>query len=136
VTAEAGLAVLSSHLGIDLSPFPLDAPLCELKVDGGTHQAMVDRLAQFAGHDRTLREAVRKYGMDFMCPQIAGTPEQVATHLQGLFESGCADGFVLTPILYPDTIEAFVRGVVPILQERGVYRKDYAASTLRGNLNS
>jgi hypothetical protein len=46
---------------------------------------------------------------------------------------GC-DGFVLMPPYLPEGLEMFVDHVVPILQQRGLYRTEYEARTLRGNL--
>ena len=49
------------------------------------------------------------------------------------FESAGADGFIITTQV-PHTLDTFVEKVVPILQQRGIYREDYEADTLRGNL--
>jgi alkanesulfonate monooxygenase SsuD/methylene tetrahydromethanopterin reductase-like flavin-dependent oxidoreductase (luciferase family) len=48
--------------------------------------------------------------------------------------SGAADGFVVSPAFLPDTFEDFVDGVVPILQDKGLFRRDYEGTTLRDHL--
>lgn len=49
-------------------------------------------------------------------------------------EGEACDGFNLMPPLLPEGLETFVEKVVPILQERGVYRKEYEGKTLRDHL--
>lgn len=68
-----------------------------------------------------------------LCPQV-GTPGSVADQLQAFFEGKGCDSFILTPTAFPGTFETFARSVSPILQERGVLRKDYTGKTLRENL--
>jgi hypothetical protein len=41
----------------------------------------------------------------------------------------------VTPDIYDDGIDAFVDGVIPILQERGLFHQDYDGTTLRDHLN-
>jgi hypothetical protein len=62
---------------------------------------------------------------------VAGTPEQVADTIQAWFEGGAADGFNVMPPSYPQLFEAFTGRVVPLLQERGLFRTEYAGTTLR-----
>jgi FMN-dependent oxidoreductase (nitrilotriacetate monooxygenase family) len=133
VDAEAGLALASSHVGFDLSRYPLDRPLTEVQFEEGS-QGAYEQLARLGGDGLTLRQAAIQYGTHMMCPQVVGTPEQVADKLQNLFENRSCDGFVMTPIILPGTFDDFVNMVVPILQERGVFRTDYAGATLRENL--
>ncbi len=66
--------------------------------------------------------------------EIVGTPSRIADHLQQVFESGACDGFVVAPTYFPGMIEQFCRMVVPELQRRGIFRKEYAGTTLRENL--
>ncbi|MGC4252528.1 MAG: LLM class flavin-dependent oxidoreductase [Sphingobium sp.] len=133
VDAEGALALASSHAGLDLSRYPLDLPLTEVQFEEGSEGAY-NQIAKFGGEGLTLREAAVQYGTHMMCPQIVGTPEQVADKLQHLFENRSCDGFVMTPIVLPGNFEEFVNMVVPILQERGLFRTEYAGETLRENL--
>ena len=66
--------------------------------------------------------------------ELVGTPEMVADRLQEIFESGVCDGFVVSPVNHPGMFEQFCRGVVPELQRRGLFRKDYTGKTLRETL--
>jgi N-acetyl-S-(2-succino)cysteine monooxygenase len=65
---------------------------------------------------------------------LIGSGETVADQLQHWFDNGAADGFNLMMPTAPGGIEAFVDHVVPILQERGIFRTRYESSTLRSNL--
>ncbi|MET9223197.1 NtaA/DmoA family FMN-dependent monooxygenase [Streptomyces sp. NPDC093221] len=65
---------------------------------------------------------------------VVGTPEQIADEMEAYFTEGAADGFNLNHDLYPDGLDLIVDHLVPELQRRGIFRKEYEASTLRGNL--
>lgn len=65
---------------------------------------------------------------------FVGTPEQIADEMQRWVTGGGADGFNLMPPTLPGGVEDFVELVVPVLQERGLFRTSYPATTLRGNL--
>jgi len=88
-------------------------------------------LAAVEAENLTLRQVALR----FATPRghFVGTPEQVADSLQTWFEARGSDGFVLFESL-PGQLELFVELVVPILQERGVYRRDYDGPTFRENL--
>ena len=62
-----------------------------------------------------------------------GTPTQVADEMQEWFETAC-DGFVLSATTVPGSYEDFARLVVPELQRRGVFRREYPGTTLRDTL--
>ena len=65
---------------------------------------------------------------------LIGTPTQIADELQRWFEEGAADGFnILVPHL-PGGLEDFARQVIPELQRRGLFRREYTGTTLRENL--
>jgi hypothetical protein len=64
---------------------------------------------------------------------FVGTPEQLADRFQQWLEKRGSDGFNLFESL-PGQLEIFVDEVVPILQSRGIYKRDYAGTTLRENL--
>lgn len=71
--------------------------------------------------------------MSFPAPPLRsrGTPVQVADAIQEWFDGGAADGFNIMPPVLPSGLEAFVDHVVPILQERGLFRTEYTGRTLR-----
>jgi hypothetical protein len=61
----------------------------------------------------------------------AGSPEQIADLMEAWFRDGAADGFNLMPPVLPAMLDIFVTEVVPILQRRGLFRTEYAGTTLR-----
>jgi alkanesulfonate monooxygenase SsuD/methylene tetrahydromethanopterin reductase-like flavin-dependent oxidoreductase (luciferase family) len=67
-------------------------------------------------------------------PVFCGTPKRVADEMQAWLEGGACDGFVLAATHMPGTYEEFVRLIVPELQRRGVFRKEFTGTTLRENL--
>src|SRR5476649_2592017 len=114
----------------DFNQYPLDAPFPELG-DLGTnsHKGTSDRIKQLAKDEGlTLRQVALRFSRprrDFV-----GTPEQVADALQTWFEAGAADGFIINSLL-PDGLQYFTELVVPLLQQRGLFRSEYESSTLR-----
>jgi alkanesulfonate monooxygenase SsuD/methylene tetrahydromethanopterin reductase-like flavin-dependent oxidoreductase (luciferase family) len=65
---------------------------------------------------------------------ITGTPKRIADKFKEWFAGGMADGFVIMPAYFPGAFDDFVDQVVPELQRRGLFRRDYAGSTLRDHL--
>jgi FMN-dependent oxidoreductase (nitrilotriacetate monooxygenase family) len=134
VILDAALARLSGMIGIDLSTYDLDRPLEEQKTEasqGGmkTYSGAADK------RQLTLREAALLAGQSTGMPQIVGTPEQVAMKLIEMQqETGCF-GYNLTPAVNDSSLRDFVEQVVPILQAKGAYRKEYKFRTLRENLS-
>ena len=80
-----------------------------------------------------MRALIGKLGGGRGHRSFAGTPEQIADELQIWFEAGAADGFNIMPPYLPGGLTDFVDRVVPILQERGLFRTEYTADTLRGH---
>jgi FMN-dependent oxidoreductase (nitrilotriacetate monooxygenase family) len=134
VQPEVGMALMSGHIGVDLSRFPIDQPLADLELEAGSRGSLDVILQGTKAHGLTLGEAARRFATSELCPQIVGSPATVADQLQDLFDAQACDGFILTPTLMPGMFEQFVRAVVPVLQERGLFRRDYAGATLREHL--
>jgi len=65
---------------------------------------------------------------------FVGAPETVAAAINERVQADAADGYILVPHITPDGLAPFVDQVVPLLQERGVFRADYAGTTLRDHL--
>ena len=135
VQTEAGMALMSGHIGVDLSRFPPDQPLADMPLEAGSRGSFDVVLQGTQAHGLTLGEAARRFATSELCPQIVGSPESVADQLQELFEAEACDGFILTPTLMPGMYEQFCRAVVPVLQARGLFRREYAGATLRAHLN-
>jgi len=117
----------------DFSQYPLDEPFPELgELGRNSFQSVTDRMKIWAKEEGlTLREVALRVATPK--PTLLGTPDTIADKLQRWFEAGAADGFIVAAS-HPGGLEDFVDQVVPILQERGLFRKDYEADTLRGNL--
>ena len=63
-----------------------------------------------------------------------GSPTTVANLMQEWFEAGAMDGFVLLPAHFPEAFDDFIDLVIPELQRRGLFRKEYEGTTLREHL--
>ncbi|BBU39543.1 N5,N10-methylene tetrahydromethanopterin reductase [Aeribacillus pallidus] len=135
VPAEAGVTILSGHLGYDLSKHGLDELIADLKVPG--IQGMIDAYKHSSSKNITIREAGMLHGRGVMTPQLVGSPEQVADWMEETMKEVGGDGFLLSPAYLPGSLEEFVELVVPILQKRGLARTEYVENgTLRDNLKA
>ena len=65
---------------------------------------------------------------------FVGSPGTVASAINERVQADAADGYILVPYITPDGLAPFVDKVVPLLQERGVFRTDYTGTTLRDHL--
>ncbi|MFD6857182.1 LLM class flavin-dependent oxidoreductase [Rhodococcus sp. NPDC060090] len=91
-------------------------------------------IVQLGRRDRlTVRELIARLGGGRGHRTFAGTAEQVADTIEHWFRSGAADGFNIMPAVLPSGLELFVDRVVPILQERRLFRTEYTETTLRGH---
>ncbi|MBL1077184.1 LLM class flavin-dependent oxidoreductase [Nocardia sp. 2] len=136
ISPDYALRQLSTLLGVDLTEHALDAPLpplpAESEIEGGKSRfTLVKELAE--KEELTVRQLIGKLGGGRGHRTLAGTPEQIADDLQAWFEAGAADGFNIMPPYLPGGLEDFVDRVVPILRERGLFRTEYTATTLRGH---
>ena len=134
VDTQLGLAQMSGHIGVDLAKFDPDLPLSDFEKEEGSRGSFDVILQGTKAEGLTLGEAARRFATSELCPQLVGTPEMVADQLVDLFEDHACDGFVLTPTTFPGMFEQFSRAVVPLLQKRGVFRKEYTGRTLREHL--
>lgn len=134
---EYGLTQLENIVGKSLRHLPLDEAVpVDLFDDAGdvTDNAR-SRLQVVAGivqRERpTVRGLLHKLAGARGHRVFAGTPEQVADTIEEWFGNGAADGFNVMPPYYPGGLEVFAETVVPILQERGLFRTEYTGTTLR-----
>jgi hypothetical protein len=65
---------------------------------------------------------------------FVGAPATIAETINRFVQADASDGFILVPHITPGGLDGFADAVVPLLQERGVFRADYQGSTLRGHL--
>ncbi|MBN9221733.1 MAG: LLM class flavin-dependent oxidoreductase [Mesorhizobium sp.] len=132
---DVGVALLSSYLSIsDLWRYPIDGPLPELPESEGmkSRQALVVEQSRRDG--LSIRQLARHFAGARGHWRIVGTAVQVADELQARFEGGAADGFNVMPSYFPGELDAFAKLVVPELQRRGLFRKEYEGPTLREHL--
>ncbi|MEJ2889811.1 NtaA/DmoA family FMN-dependent monooxygenase [Actinomycetospora aeridis] len=138
VPAGHALGRLGGVLGVDLATLDLDAPVPDHLLDDppeperfrgalGFREAVV-RVAR--ERRPTLRGLLREFG-GYGHRLVVGTPEQVADTIADWFETRAADGFNLMPDALPSGLEDFVEHVVPLLRARGLFRHEYAGTTLR-----
>jgi FMN-dependent oxidoreductase (nitrilotriacetate monooxygenase family) len=119
---------------LDFTRFELDGKFPDLGDFGRNGwESTTDRLKQLVKEENLT---LRQLALRATTPKSAfiGTPSQVADTMQEWFESGAVDGFMMSSSVLPDGFNDFVDHVVPILKERGLFRTEYEACTLRGNL--
>ena len=99
-------------------------------------QAMRDRVVSSGVKNPTPRDFMRitRRGLLSDGHTMVGGPKDIADEMEEWFHSPACDGFVVGPTHQPGAFEDFVKFVVPELQKRGVFRKDYSGSTLRDHL--
>ncbi|QLG38960.1 LLM class flavin-dependent oxidoreductase [Paenibacillus sp. E222] len=117
----------------DFAQFPLDEPFPEIgDLGSNTFRSTTDKIKQQA---REQGLSLRQVALLASTPRTSfiGTPEQIADQIQEWFEGGAADGFNIRTVV-PNGLGDFVDLVVPVLQERGLFRTEYEHETLRGNL--
>jgi FMN-dependent oxidoreductase (nitrilotriacetate monooxygenase family) len=132
---EYAVAQLAQTLRVDPERLKLDEQLPADLPDEDEIEAAKSRytlIVNWARRERlTVRQLIGKLGGGRGHRTFAGTPVQVADTIQHYFENGAADGFNIMPAVMPSGIEAFATKVVPILQERGLFRTEYEGATLR-----
>ena len=119
---------------LDFTQYELDAPFPELGDYGRNGwESSTDSIKKTA---REKELTLREMALQVTTPrhEFIGTAEQVADTMQEWFESGACDGFMLSGAVLPQGFDDFVDHVLPILKERGLFRTEYEAGTLRGNL--
>ncbi|MDO9712677.1 LLM class flavin-dependent oxidoreductase [Paracraurococcus lichenis] len=128
-----GLRYLSAIFG-DLSGHPIDGPVPELRKDKqlATRAQLILDLAR--RNNWSIRQLYESTAIGNTHNTVVGTPEQVADVMEAWILGRGADGFNLLPALSPLSVQEFVDEVVPVLQRRGLYRREYEARTLRENL--
>ncbi len=133
-----GLALLSEVLNFDFATKKPDDPFTdeELQSISGL-RAILDRVVTQSGKARpTLADFLHHSGRGTTreLMTFVGSKTDVADQMEDWFKSGACDGFVLAATSMPGSYEEFVNLVVPELQRRGVFHRDYEGATLRDNL--
>ena len=97
-------------------------------------QAMRDRVMRVIGRNPTVRDFLEVTRRGRPREAIVGGPKEIADRLEQWFVERACDGYVVGGTHTPGTFEDFVKFVVPELQRRGIFQKDYKGATLRENL--
>jgi FMN-dependent oxidoreductase (nitrilotriacetate monooxygenase family) len=135
VDPMASLTLLSELMNYDFAQHNLDDPITdELIASVSGIRGLVENLRTHIGDGITLRDLAGHRATLLQGPRFVGTGPQVADQMEEWFTSGACDGFVLAATHLPGAFEDVVRMVVPELQRRGLFRTEYAGSTLRDHL--
>jgi hypothetical protein len=147
VSGATAIAFLEQLWNRDLSGYDPDGPLPDIDPDPGAHTVARGRAsvrmhrdplatatewrAKAAAQNLSIRELIVEVtGRQ----SFIGSPATVAATINEFVQSDASDGFILVPHITPGGLDEFADTVVPLLQERGVFRADYAGLTLRDHL--
>ena len=130
------LVLLSEVLNYDFAKKPLDEPFSDAELAALSFQGFRDRVIRLSGKKNpTVRDFITISGRGTVKEHhmFCGNPKQVADEMEEWFTSPACDGFVLAATSMPGAYDDVVRLLVPELQRRGLFQKDYAGPTLREN---
>jgi len=131
LTPSNALVLVSGRIGYDVTGYDLDAPVpAPPPSEGGQtfHKVLFDYARR---ENMTLRDLYNLTAAARGHWVICGTPARIADTLEEWFTAGAADGYNILPAYFPGAFDDFVDLVVPELQRRGLYRRDYEGRTLR-----
>ena len=135
ISPSLAVTYLSKVVGFDVSPFPVDGPMPQRTVEslGGT--AIGRSVLDMAARERlTVRQTYQRILPSMGGTMAKGDPKQVADIMEAWYTQKGCDGFVLSMPVQPRSLRDFVELVVPELRRRGLFRTEYAATTLRRNM--
>ncbi|WP_137134396.1 LLM class flavin-dependent oxidoreductase [Rhizobium sp. FKY42] len=132
VSSEAALVHASASLGIDFAKYDLDEP-----IETGKSNAIVsnvEAVSRSAGPQWTKRKLLEQMVLGSRQPPMVGSAEEIADQLMAWGQQAGIDGFNLSRTVVPECFDDIIAHVIPILQERGVYKTSYREGTLREKL--
>jgi alkanesulfonate monooxygenase SsuD/methylene tetrahydromethanopterin reductase-like flavin-dependent oxidoreductase (luciferase family) len=130
--SEAALAHAAGSLGIDFAKYDLDEP-----IDTGKSQAIVsnvEAMTRSAGPQWTRRKLLEQLILGGRQRPWVGSANAIADQLIEWSEDTGVNGFNLARTVAPESMDDVIRLLVPILQERGVYKTRYADGSYREKL--
>jgi alkanesulfonate monooxygenase SsuD/methylene tetrahydromethanopterin reductase-like flavin-dependent oxidoreductase (luciferase family) len=133
VHPDSGLASLSIALGHDASDFELDAPLPEIPESNASKSGRERVIARARRDNLTVRQLAQIAG-SYGGLALVGTPQMIADQMEEWLHSAACDGFNIMFPYVPGGLDDFVDKVVPELQRRDLFRREYEGETLRENL--
>jgi FMN-dependent oxidoreductase (nitrilotriacetate monooxygenase family) len=131
------LVLLSEVLNYDFARKPIDEPFTDEELAEFSFQGFRDRVIRHSGRKNpTVRDFINVSGRGTVRehPMFCGSPKQVADQMEEWFTAPACDGFVLAATNMPGAYDDVVRLLVPELQRRGRFQREYAGPTLRDNL--
>lgn len=129
------LSLLSEALNFDFASKEIDEAFSDEEMHGiAGMQSMRDRVWQAVDRNPTVRDFMEVTGRGLLRDPWVGGPKEIADQMEEWFSAPACDGFVVGPTHQPGCFEDFVKYVIPELQRRGIYRKDYTGPTLRDHL--
>lgn len=118
---EGHLALFGGHTGINLEGLDYDTRIEDIKLEGMQHIAL-----KWQG--KTIKQFLSQRP-----PTYVGSTKQVVDRMEELASYG-VDGFIVHPMIQPQSHEDLVDLIIPELQKRNLFRTKYEYSTLRGHL--
>jgi FMN-dependent oxidoreductase (nitrilotriacetate monooxygenase family) len=133
VDYSSSIASLSIALGVDAAQFDPDAPLPEIPETNASKSAR-DRVVSLARRTNlTVRQLAQRLG-GYSGLAFVGTPSTIADQMEEWLVTEASDGFNIMFPYVPEGLDDFVNRVVPELQRRGIFRREYEGRTLRDHL--
>jgi alkanesulfonate monooxygenase len=133
VHPDSGVASLSIALGCDASGFDLDGPLPEIPETNASKSGR-ERFVSLARRDNLTVRQLAQIAGSFGGLSFVGTAATIADQMEEwLLADGC-DGFNVMFPYVPGGLDDFVDAVIPELQRRDLFRREYEGKTLRENL--
>jgi FMN-dependent oxidoreductase (nitrilotriacetate monooxygenase family) len=133
VHPDSGIASLSIALGHDASVFDLDGPLPDIPESNASKSGRERVIARARRDNLTVRQLAQIAG-SYGGLAMVGTPETVADQMEEWLYGDACDGFNIMFPWVPGGLDEFVDRVVPELQRRNLFRREYEGKTLRENL--
>ena len=134
VHPDSGIATLSVLLGHDVSGFDFDKPLPALPPSNASQSSRAQIVAMAEREKLTVGQLAQRVGGSFSIFEIVGSVKTVADTMEQWFVERACDGFnIMFPFL-PAGLDDFVDRIVPELQKRRLFRREYEGVTLRDNL--
>ena len=134
LTPTNAAILVSSRIGYDVSGHPLDGPVPAPPSDGNSRTFSRVLFETARRENMTLRDLYNLTAAARGHWVICGTAAHIADILEEWFVGGAADGFNILPPYFPGAFAEFVDQVVPELQRRGLYHREYQGMTLRDHL--
>jgi alkanesulfonate monooxygenase len=127
------IASLSIALGHDASKFDPDGPLPDIPESNASKSGRDRAIALARRENLTVRQLAQRLG-GYSGLAMIGTPKSIANEMEEWFGTDASDGFTIMFPYLPGGLDDFVNGVIPELQRRGLFRREYEGTTLRENL--